>query len=34
MNKVFDNEKYLKMQKEKILERIEKYNNKLYMKFH
>ena len=31
MNKVFDNEKYLKMQKEKILERVEKYNNKLYL---
>lgn len=29
----FDNEKYLKLQAEKILERIETYNNKLYLEF-
>lgn len=29
----FDNEKYLKIQSEKILERIKKFNNKLYLEF-
>ena len=29
----FDNEKYLKMQSEHILERIEKFGNKLYLEF-
>ena len=29
----FDNEKYLKMQSEHIKERIEKYDNKLYLEF-
>ena len=29
----FDNEKYLKMQSEHILERIEKFDNKLYLEF-
>lgn len=34
MNKVyFDNDKYIKMQSEKILERIEKFDNKLYLEF-
>ena len=29
----FDSEKYMQMQKEKILERIERFNNKLYLEF-
>ena len=29
----FDNEKYLKMQSEKILERIETFGGKLYLEF-
>ena len=29
----FDNEKYLKMQSEHILERISKFDNKLYLEF-
>lgn len=29
----FNNEKYLRMQSEKILERIQQYNNKLYLEF-
>ena len=29
----FDNEKYLKMQSEHILERIKKFDNKLYLEF-
>ena len=29
----FNNEKYLKLQSEKILERIHQYNNKLYLEF-
>lgn len=33
MNIGFDNEKYLKLQKESILKRIEKFNNKLYLEF-
>ena len=34
MNKIaFDNEKYLKMQSEHILERINKFDNKLYLEF-
>ncbi len=33
MNIGFDNEKYLKLQKESILNRIEKFNNKLYLEF-
>ncbi len=33
MVKGFDKEKYIKMQTEKILERINQYNNKLYMEF-
>ena len=31
MKKGFDNEKYLKLQKEKILERISSFGNKLYL---
>ncbi len=33
MNKGFDNEKYLKMQSEHIMERIAKFDNKLYLEF-
>lgn len=33
MNIAFDNDKYLKLQAEKISERIEKFNNKLYLEF-
>ncbi len=33
MNIAFDNDKYLKLQMEKITERIEKFNNKLYLEF-
>ena len=29
----FDNEKYLNIQKEKILERIKMFDNKLYLEF-
>jgi len=29
----FDNEKYLKEQHEKILERVQKFGNKLYLEF-
>lgn len=29
----FDNEKYLKLQSEEILKRVEKFNNKLYLEF-
>ena len=29
----FDNEKYLKMQSEHIMERISKFDNKLYLEF-
>ena len=29
----FDNDKYLKMQSEHILERIKKFDNKLYLEF-
>ena len=29
----FDNEKYLEIQKEKILERIKMFDNKLYLAF-
>ena len=31
--KGFDNEKYLKEQSEKIIERVQKYGNKLYLEF-
>ena len=30
---VFNNEKYLKMQRESIMQRIEKFDNKLYLEF-
>ena len=33
MKKGFDNKKYLKLQTEKILERINKFDNKLYIEF-
>lgn len=33
MKTPFDNEKYIKMQSEKILERIKKFDNKLYLEF-
>ena len=33
MEKAFDNEKYLKIQKEKIEERIKMFDNKLYLEF-
>ena len=33
MNKAFDNELYLKLQKEKIEERIKMFDNKLYLEF-
>ena len=33
MRKGFDNEKYLKMQSAHIMERIEKFGNKLYLEF-
>ncbi len=33
MEKGFDNEKYLKLQTENILKRIDKFNNKLYLEF-
>lgn len=33
MKKGFDNEKYLKMQSSHIMERIEKFDNKLYLEF-
>ena len=33
MKKGFDNEKYLKMQSEHIMERISKFDNKLYLEF-
>lgn len=33
MEKAFNHEKYLKIQKEKIEERIKKFNNKLYLEF-
>ncbi|MBM3252569.1 MAG: DUF1846 family protein, partial [Candidatus Omnitrophica bacterium] len=29
----FDNEKYLKEQSEEILNRVERFNNKLYLEF-
>jgi len=29
----FDNEKYLEEQHEKILERVQKFDNKLYLEF-
>ena len=31
MKKAFDNEKYIKLQKESILERINMFGNKLYL---
>ena len=31
--KVFDNEKYLKLQSEKLMERVQMFDNKLYMEF-
>lgn len=33
MEKGFDNEKYLKLQTENILKRVDKFNNKLYLEF-
>ena len=33
MKKGFDNKKYLKLQTENILKRIEKFDNKLYIEF-
>ena len=33
MKKGFDNEKYLKMQSEHIMERISQFDNKLYLEF-
>ena len=33
MMKAFDNEKYLKLQSENILDRVEKFGNKLYLEF-
>ena len=33
MIKAFDNEKYLKLQSENILNRVEKFDNKLYLEF-
>ena len=33
MEIAFDNEKYLKIQKEKIEERIKMFDNKLYLEF-
>ncbi len=33
MKKGFDNEKYLKMQSSHIMERIKKFDNKLYLEF-
>lgn len=33
MKKAFDNEKYLKLQSEKILERVEQFDQKLYLEF-
>ena len=33
MKIAFDNEKYLKIQKEKIEERINMFDNKLYLEF-
>ena len=33
VKKGFDNEKYLKMQSEKIKERIAQFGNKLYLEF-
>ena len=33
MKIAFDNEKYLKIQKEKIEERIKMFDNKLYLEF-
>ena len=33
MEIAFDNEKYLKIQKEKIEERIQMFDNKLYLEF-
>ena len=33
MERGFDNEKYLKLQTENILKRIDKFNNKLYLEF-
>ena len=33
MNKAFDNEKYLKLQSEKILQRVEQFDQKLYLEF-
>lgn len=33
MNKGFDNDRYVKLQSEKILERIQKFDNKLYLEF-
>ncbi|MBQ1877434.1 MAG: DUF1846 family protein, partial [Erysipelotrichaceae bacterium] len=29
----FNNEKYLKMQSDKIMERVNRFNNKLYLEF-
>ena len=33
MKKAFNNDKYLKMQREEIMKRIEKFDNKLYLEF-
>ena len=33
IKKAFDSEKYLSMQRDKILERIQMFNGKLYMEF-
>lgn len=33
MKKGFDNDLYIKMQGERILERIQKFDNKLYLEF-
>ena len=33
MKKGFDNDLYIRLQSEKILERIKKFDNKLYLEF-
>ena len=33
MKKGFDNDRYIQLQSEKILERIRKFDNKLYLEF-
>lgn len=33
MKKAFDNKKYIKLQKDKILERVQQFDNKLYIEF-